>query len=187
MPIIRQDMNTGSICRCTIPSNGWRSVCRKRPSFEFIPRRREAPVVVYGTSIAQGGCASRPRHGMDQYPGTAFRPPGHQPGIFGKRTLEKEVLDFIKEIDASIYVLDCYPNLIYTDKEEVVRLTTDAVRQLRETRPKIPILICEHPGYTDARLNPEHNNIIIRISISRTPSLFTPERGGYRRIVLFEF
>ncbi len=28
--------------------------------FEPIPIRKEKPIVVYGTSIAQGGCASRP-------------------------------------------------------------------------------------------------------------------------------
>ena len=133
-------------------------------SFEFIPRRREAPVVVYGTSIAQGGCASRPAMGWTNILERLLDRPVINLGFSGSGRLEKEVLDFIKEIDASIYVLDCYPNLIYTDKEEVVRLTTDAVRQLRETRPKIPILICEHPGYTDARINPEHNTLQTRVN-----------------------
>ncbi len=37
-------------------------------SFALTPKsKKEKPVVIYGTSIAQGGCASRLEFGMDEY------------------------------------------------------------------------------------------------------------------------
>lgn len=156
-------------------------------SFEFIPRRQEAPVVVYGTSIAQGGCASRPAMVWTNILERRLDRPVINLGFSGNGRLEKSVLDFIGEIDACLYVLDCYPNLIYTDKEEVFRLTVDAVRQLRATRPTVPILICDHAGYTDARVNAVRDTLQDRVNEAGNEAFSQLKKEGVDELYYLSF
>ncbi len=147
-------------------------------SFEFIPKRKEAPVVVYGTSIAQGGCASRPAMGWTNILERSLDRPVINLGFSGNGRLEKEVLDFICEIDAGVYILDCFPNLASVQKEEVVRLTVEAVKQLRKSHPSVPILLCAHVGYTDAGINPERNALQTRVNEAGKEALSQLEKEG---------
>ena len=120
--------------------------------FQFIAASNAKPVVVYGTSIAQGGCASRPAMMWSTIVQRAIDVPLVNLGFSGNGRLEKEVLDFIGEIDASLYILDCIPNLVNHDPEFVYKATIDAVKQLRNVR-KAPILLVEHAGFTDELVN----------------------------------
>lgn len=147
-------------------------------SFEFIPKRKEAPVVVYGTSIAQGGCASRPAMGWTNILERSLDRPVMNLGFSGNGRLEKEVLDFICEIDAGVYILDCFPNLASVQKEEVVRLTVEAVKQLRKSHPSVPILLCAHVGYTDAGINSERNALQTRVNEAGKEALSQLEKEG---------
>src|SRR5258706_1261216 len=69
------------------------------------------PVVFYGTSIVQGGCASRP--GM-AYPPMLTRRldvPHINLGFSGNALSEPEVARLLAELDPSVYVLDPLPNM----------------------------------------------------------------------------
>ena len=69
------------------------------------------PVVFYGTSITQGGCASRP--GM-AYPAIIGRRLDRETinlGFSGNGRMEPELADLLSDIDASAYVIDCMPNM----------------------------------------------------------------------------
>ncbi len=114
----------------------------------------EKPIVVYGTSIAQGGCASRP--GM-AWTGLLNRELGYpliNLGFSGNGLLEKEVIKLINEIDARLYILDCLPNLVGRKALEIEEATIEAVKQIR-TAHQTPILLVEHPGYTDGLVDKE--------------------------------
>ena len=110
------------------------------------------PIVVYGTSIAQGACASRP--GM-AWPAIMGRLLGREVinlGFSGNGRLEPEVLEFIHQIPASVYILDCLPNLVptnWTEEDVKARLKT-AVLSLKEVHPDTPVVLVEHAGYSDA-------------------------------------
>lgn len=124
-------------------------------SFKPIPPRTEKPIVVYGTSIAQGGCASRPGLAWTNILERKLTAPVINLGFSGNGRLEKEVLDLITEIDAKVYILDCLPNLMpggIALSALKQRLIT-AVLQLRNARPSTPILLTEHDGYTDGDMN----------------------------------
>ncbi len=45
------------------------------------PEALRKPIVVYGTSIVQRGCATRPGDGLDGHPGPDARPARDQPGV----------------------------------------------------------------------------------------------------------
>lgn len=121
-------------------------------SLKFIPRRKEKPIVVYGTSIAQGGCASRPAMAWTNILERKMDRPVINLGFSGNGRLDKGVIDLIGEIDAAAYILDCYPNLTGFDKAEVVSRTVEAVRSLRASHPSTPIVVTAFSGYPDSHL-----------------------------------
>jgi hypothetical protein len=73
--------------------------------FEPLPIRPEKPIVVYGTSIAHGACASRPGMAWASILERKMDRPLINLGFSGNGRLENEALDFISEIDAVLYVL----------------------------------------------------------------------------------
>jgi hypothetical protein len=54
--------------------------------------------------------------------------------------MEKEVLQFVSELDPAVFVLDCLPNM---GAALVTERTVPGVKQLRETHPDTPILLVE--------------------------------------------
>lgn len=124
--------------------------------FEALPVRPDKPIVVYGTSIAQGACASRPGMAWTSILSRKMDDPLINLGFSGNGRLEKEVIDMVSEIDAKIFVLDCLPNLVASVKISLVEVKArilNAVRDLRKKHNSTPILLAEHDGYTDEAIN----------------------------------
>ena len=121
-------------------------------------KRKEKPIVVYGTSIAQGACASRPGMAWTSILERKLDNPVINLGFSGNGRLEDEVLNFITEIDAEVFVLDCLPNLTRYSKNNtqfVYDRIIASVRKLRERHANTPILLVEHSGYSDGSTNQE--------------------------------
>ncbi|RYE18577.1 MAG: acetylhydrolase, partial [Sphingobacteriaceae bacterium] len=123
-----------------------------------IASRKDKPIVVYGTSIVQGACASRPGMAWTSILSRKINLPVINLGFSGTGRLEKEVLDLVNEVDASAYILDCLPNLTggkntFTQSEVYNRLI-NAVKQIRTKHLQTPIILTDHFGYTDAMINP---------------------------------
>ncbi|WP_168120022.1 SGNH/GDSL hydrolase family protein [Paenibacillus sp. HB172176] len=105
-----------------------------------VPYASDKKVVIYGTSITQGGCASRP--GM-AYPNLLSR---RIPlefinlGFSGNGRGEPEVARTISEIeDPALFVLDYEANAVSV---ELYEETLPAfIRILREAHPDVPILV----------------------------------------------
>ena len=134
----------------------------KGTSFTPLPVRVDKPVVVYGTSIAQGACASRPGMAWTAIVGRQLDRPLVNLGFSGNGRLEKEVVGLLAGIDARLYVLDCLPNLVATvgiAPAEITGRILESVRILRQRRPATPILLVEHAGYTEALINPERRKL----------------------------
>ena len=92
---------------------------REGSEFRFIPTREERPIVLYGTSIAQGGCVSRPAMAWGTILQRALDLPLVNMGFSGNGRLEREVLNYICEMDARLYILDCLPNILEYPVEDV--------------------------------------------------------------------
>lgn len=122
--------------------------------FEFIPHSTEKPIVLYGTSIAQGACASRPAMAWGNIIQRSLDVPVINLGFSGNGRLEKEMLDFINEIDARLYILDCLPNLDTEEENKLFEIIVNAVRQLR-SKSNTPILLIEHLGASYSTVNKE--------------------------------
>ena len=109
----------------------------------FIPASSEKPIVVYGTSIAQGACASRT--GM-AWTNIVHRESGYPVinlGFSGNGQLEEEMFGFLAEIDAKLFVIDCLPNMSTERTELIYDRMLKGIAMLRE-KSSAPILLVEH-------------------------------------------
>lgn len=133
-----------------------------------IAARKDKPVVVYGTSIVQGACASRPGMAWTSILSRRLNLPVINLGFSGTGRLEKEVLDLINEVDASVYILDCLPNLTGGKNTfpqiEIYNRLVNAVKQIRAKHPLTPIVLTDHFGYADALINPVKHAEYIKVN-----------------------
>lgn len=107
-------------------------------------------MVFYGTSITHGIAASRPGMTHVAILGRQFNREVINLGFSGNGKMEPEVTQFVAELDASVYVLDCLPNMT---AKEIYERAEICVRTLRKARPSVPILLVEDRNYADNFLN----------------------------------
>jgi lysophospholipase L1-like esterase len=130
--------------------------------FSPLPVRTEKPIVVYGTSIAQGGCASRPGMAWTAILQRYMDRPMINLGFSGNGRLETELIDMIGEIDSKVIILDCLPNLIKNPDltmEELKSRIIKSVRSLRNARSQTPIVLAEHAGYSSEYIHKQKKSM----------------------------
>lgn len=98
------------------------------------------PILFYGTSITHGIGASRSGMTHVAMLGRTFNREVINLGFSGNGRMEKEVLQFVGELDPAVFVLDCLPNMNAT---QVTERTVPGVKQLRAAHPETPILLVE--------------------------------------------
>ncbi|MBN2577922.1 MAG: SGNH/GDSL hydrolase family protein [Pirellulales bacterium] len=116
---------------------------------------RQKPIVFYGTSITHGACASRPGMAHTAILGRRFDVPVVNLGFSGNGKMDKAVGDFIAQVDAAAYVIDCLPNMGAPD---VAAKCIPLVKQLRAARPETPIILVEDRRRTNSWILPAVNN-----------------------------
>lgn len=107
------------------------------------------PIVFYGTSITQGGCASRPGMVHTAILGRRLGYPVINLGFRANGTLDSEMARLFVELNPSVFVLDCLPNLY---GPEVTERVEPFVGVLRQAHPDMPILLVEDRTYPDGFL-----------------------------------
>lgn len=115
------------------------------------PTSRRKPVVFYGTSITQGGCASRPGMVHTAILGRRLGCPIINLGFSGNGKMEPAMAELLAELDPAVFVLDCLPNM---NAAMIVERVDPFVRTLLRARPKTPILLVEDRSYAHATLLP---------------------------------
>jgi len=124
----------------------------------------QKPLVVYGTSIVQGASAMRP--GM-AYPAQLERRLKRETinlGFSGNGQLDSMLAVIMSGIDASMYVIDCGPNLTPAMAQEK---TVPFLRQLHALKPGVPILLVENIMYPTAKFN-----LVTRQKINEVNQIF---------------
>lgn len=130
------------------------------------PANRAKPVVFYGTSITQGGCASRPGMAYPAILGRRLDVPTINLGFSGSGCMQSPVVDLLGELTPAAYVIDCCPNmsgLLISERTEPL------VRALRKGHPRTPIVLVEHAGFQSffkRNVRPE-NNVALRAVYTR--------------------
>jgi len=109
----------------------------------------EKPVAFYGSSITQGGCASRPGMSYQAILGRMLDVDFVNLGFSGNGMGEPELAHAMAEIPASCYVIDFAQNL--QDVEKLRAVYAPFLSIIREKRPDTPI-ICNTPIYATPAL-----------------------------------
>jgi hypothetical protein len=102
---------------------------------------RRPPLCFYGSSIVQGGCASRP--GMP-YAAIICRRLGVECinlGFSGSGRAEPEIAEILAELEARAWVLDPLPNM---SADTITERLGNLVRVLRRAHPRVPLVLVEH-------------------------------------------
>ena len=107
--------------------------------------RCDKPIVMYGTSILQGGCANRPGMAHTSILSRRFNREVINLGFSGNALLDLEIAELMASVeDPAIYVFDYVPNaydyLIREKGEQFFRIVRDA-------HPDVPILFLEDPYF----------------------------------------
>jgi len=126
-----------------IPTN---CVMEKAP--EWGPGERK-PIVFYGTSILQGLAASRPGMVHSAILQRKFNWPVINLGFSGNGKMEPEMADLLAELDPSVYVIDCLPNMV---ADEIKARAVPLVKKLRAAHPNVPIVLVEDRTLQDSFL-----------------------------------
>lgn len=126
---------------------------KKGTKFEGLAPR-EKPIVFYGTSITHGACASRPGMVHTAILGRWFDRPVANLGFSGNGKMHEEVANYLVQVDAAAYVIDCLPNM---NAAEVTQRCVPLVKQLRSTKPDTPIVLVEDRRNTNDWILPARN------------------------------
>lgn len=110
----------------------------------------QKPIVFYGTSILQGGCASRPGMAFTNIVERKLHRECINLGFSGNGQLDLDVARVMAPIDASVFVLDFVPNCTVEQMQDSMKTFYGIIRQ---HNPKTPILFVEQPVYTHALFN----------------------------------
>ena len=109
-------------------------------------------IVFYGTSITQGGCASRPGMVHTNIISRKLNMDCINFGFSGNGKMEQPINELISELNPNFYVIECLPNM---NSEEVTHRTIPPVKTIREKHPETPIVFVENFIYEPSILNKE--------------------------------
>lgn len=125
------------------------------------PYKHECPIVYYGSSITQGGCASRPGSAY-QSRLTRWLDWDHiNLGFSGSAHAEEAIVNYIADMNMSVFVCDYDHNA--PNPEFLERTHMPFYRRVREKNPDLPIVFMTRPNSTYS-----NNRLMRREIIKRT-------------------
>ncbi len=109
------------------------------------PYRITTPFVYYGSSITQGGCASRPGNSYESRVSREFGADFVNLGFSGSARGEDTIGDYIMNLDMSAFILDYDHNA--ASVEELEKTHEKLFLKVRNSHPRIPVIIMSRPKY----------------------------------------
>ena len=114
------------------------------------PYTIEKPIVYYGSSITQGGCASKPGNSYEGFLSRWLNADQINLGFSGSAKGEPIMAEYIASLDMSIFVLDYDHNA--PTVEHLEKTYYPFYRIIRDAKPDLPIIMVSMP---DTDKNPE--------------------------------
>lgn len=103
------------------------------------------PVVYYGSSITQGACASRPGNAYQSMISRRFDCDYINLGFAGNAKAENEIIEYVKDIDMSLFVYDYDHNA--PTLEHLMNTHNKMFKAVRGKNPDLPIIIMSRPKF----------------------------------------
>jgi lysophospholipase L1-like esterase len=141
------------------------------------PGSKSRALVVYGTSIVQGGCASRPGMAWPAIVGRMLDRPVVNLGFSGSGRMEPQVAGCLAELDPAAFVVDCLWNMTDLDDRMLTERIETLVRTLRKAHPDTPIVLVGQSNI-HPEAHPTHASQLQEEAAGRLRD------GGMRRVYL---
>ena len=122
------------------------------------PYKMQKPIVFYGSSITQGGCASHPGNEYTALVSRWLNAEYINLGFSGGAKGEQAMSDYIADIDASVFVIDYDHN---AQSVEYLQETHYSIyKTIRKKQAKTPILFLSRPGFEYCAAGAERRAVI---------------------------
>ena len=107
--------------------------------------KKGSPIVMYGSSILQGGCANRPGMAFTNIISRELDREVVNLGFSGNALLDYEIAELMAQVkDPAVFVLDNVPN---SDAKTIDERQEKFFRILRNAHPDVPVVFVENPNY----------------------------------------
>ncbi len=127
--------------------------------------RDVAPVVYYGSSITQGGCASRPANAYENMISMMLDVDHINLGFSGNAKGEPAMADYIGGLNMSVFVLDYdhnAPNVAHLENTHYA-----FYQRFRSHKPDTPVIMVSRPDTDSLELSPEARKEVIKRTYER--------------------
>lgn len=112
---------------------------------EPTPYKNKKPIVYYGSSITQGGCAARAGNSYQSIISRRFDVDYINLGFSGSARAEDEIIEYIKNLDMSLFVYDYDHNA--PTVEHLEETHEKMFNSIREKNPDLPIIMMSKPRF----------------------------------------
>ena len=102
------------------------------------------PVVYYGSSITQGGCASRPGNSYQSMISQQLDCDYVNLGFSGSATAQQAIQDYISKLPMKVFVYDYDQNA--PSPEFLAKTHQPMFETIRKANPDLPIILCSKPS-----------------------------------------
>lgn len=133
------------------------------------PYKFEKPIVYYGSSITQGGCASRPGNSYESIISRRLNADYVNLGFSGSAKAETEIAEYINKTEMSAFVYDYDYNA--PTSEHLNETHEKMFRIIRNANPHLPIILLSKPKFS---LNKDDEN---RLDIIKTTYMNAIKNG----------
>lgn len=120
----------------------------------------ERPVVFYGSSITQGGCASRPGNCYQNFLSRALDFDYVNLGFSGNGRAEDTMIEYLTGLEMSVFVSDYDYNA--PNPEHLERTHEKLYKAIRCVHPDIPYIMISKPNFKYTEDNSSRRAIIMR-------------------------
>lgn len=145
------------------------SAVKETPSY-----KNSKPIVYYGSSITQGGCASRPGMSYESILSRKLNMDYINLGFSGNAKAEDAMIEYIKTINMSAFVYDYDHNA--PTVEHLANTHEKMFKAIRNEKPGIPIIIMSRPKY---HLNEEETKRLHIIEATYKNAVSSGDRNTY--------
>lgn len=162
---------------------------KKSANLEYNTVDNKNPIVIYGTSITQGACASRPGNAWTSKLSRKTGIPVLNFGFSGNGLLEPEIINYLVTLNARVFILDCLANF---DRPELgpakaVNRLISAVESIRKAHPKTPIILTDHAGYPDGEVNHPRKRLFTQLNEANHEAYTALQKNKVENIYLLNY
>lgn len=140
----------------------------------------EKPIVMYGSSILQGGCASRPGMAYTNIIGRRFDREVFNLGFSGNARLDMEIAHLMASVkDPGAFVLDFVPN---SSDKLINEVAEKFFRVLRDAHPDVPVIFVEDPIFPRSAFDTKLHEEVVGRNIAMTQLFKRLKKAGEKKI-----